>query len=129
MTYFEDLTRYRYVPGSDTALNVGWLHPDRPFPVGHVPDGLVERLARLAVEHPTNRMMGWHPCRFCDAPFPVEIVVDEVVHPVGDAEIWVSGPDATYATPTLVVHYTAVHRYRPPDGFIAAVMADRRADS
>lgn len=59
----------------------------------------------------------------------VEMVVDEVVHPVGDAEIRVSGPDATYAAPTLVAHHTAVHRYRPPDGFIAAVMGDRRAEA
>jgi hypothetical protein len=42
---------------------------------------------------------------------------------LGDAEIRVTGRDGTvYAAPSLVAHYIAEHSYRPPDGFIEALL-------
>jgi hypothetical protein len=35
----------------------------------------------------------------------------------------VAGSGKVYAAPTLVHHYVVAHDYRPPDEFIAAVLA------
>ena len=131
MPHYEDLTPYTYQPERwrRSPVNVGWLAAGHPFPTGPVPEGFVERLARLAVHHPVNRTRGWQDCELCDADYPVEIEVDGSREPIGDAEIRVGGGRHRYAAPTLIVHYVAAHGYRPPDGFISAVMGDRRVVS
>lgn len=92
-------------------LNVGWLEPPHPFPVGEVPEGFVAALELLGDE-PENLTRGFHCCQHCgfDAP-------------TGNGEIHVVGVDRVrYSAPRLVVHYVAGHRYRPPQGFVDAVM-------
>lgn len=131
MPFYEDFSSYQYRddPASGDVFNVGWLGRGHEFPVGDVPAGFVDRLARLALRHPVNRMRGWQACPFCEEEeYPAHAKVDGERHPVGDAEIRVSWPGGRiYAAPTLVAHYVGVHRYRPPDEFVDAVLADVRA--
>lgn len=130
MPFYEDLSAYEYGPdgGEGDVRNVAWLGNGHDFPVGDVPTGFAVRLARLAVSLPVNRTRGWQECPFCAGEYPIRIEVDGERRAMGDAEIRVSGVDGRiYAAPTLIVHYVAAHRYRPPEEFIGAVMADARA--
>ena len=132
MPFYESLSSYVYRPGrgDSDAVNVGWLARGNAFSVGEVPQGFADRLARLTLRHPVNRMRGWQECHLCEVKYPIQIEVDDERHPVGDAEIRVSGRDGqVYAAPTLISHYVAAHGYHPPDEFVEAVMADERAVS
>jgi hypothetical protein len=43
---------------------------------------------------------------------------------MGNGEIRVAGSDGVvYVAPVLVAHYVEVHSYRPPEGFIRAVVS------
>jgi hypothetical protein len=43
---------------------------------------------------------------------------------LGEAEIRVNGEgNVIFASPNLICHYIAAHGYRPPDEFMAALLA------
>lgn len=119
MTWFADLTEYRYLDGQDPkkpALNIGWLERGHPFPSGDVPKPFIERLDVLCSHGLTMATRGRHDCDLC-------VVRDEEEPVWGSAEVRAVGSDGTrFAAPTLILHYVTVHRYRPPDAFIAAVL-------
>ncbi len=123
MPFYEDLSHYGYCDDGADAFNVGWLAEGHTFAVGDVPAGFPDRLARLTVRHPVNRMRGWHACPFCEVEYPIRVEVDGERQPIGDAEIRVSGTGGrAYAAPTLISHYVDAHRYRPPEEFVEAVL-------
>ena len=100
--------------GSRRAIRSQWAMYRLAFP---------DRLARLTVRHPVNRMRGWHACPFCEVEYPIRVEVDGERQPIGDAEIRVSGTGGrAYAAPTLISHYVDAHRYRPPEEFVDAVL-------
>jgi hypothetical protein len=126
--YFPDLTPYEYFKGRPSALNIGWLDAEHPFVSGDVPQGFVERL-RVLVSKPCERTRGFHICQFCDFDPHLVIYDQDAVRrlretgALSSAEIRVVGHDGTvYASPTLICHYVAAHRYQPPQEFIQAVM-------
>lgn len=126
MTYFEDETAYSYGEGQgENLVNVGWLDVSHEYPQGGVPEDFVRRLRDLCARGMV-RTRGWHRCNLCPrgAAYPVAITSgDTDRYLVGDAEIRVPGPGPiVYAAPTMVIHYVLEHGYRPPDGFIAAVL-------
>ncbi len=132
MPVYEDLSVYEYRPdGSEGDVrNVGWLGNGASPPVGEVPAGFADRLARLAAGHAVNRTRGWQQCPFCTGEYPIRIEVDGTQCALGDAEIRVPAAGGTvYAAPTLIAHYVTAHRYRPPEEFIQAVMEDARVSS
>jgi hypothetical protein len=115
MTFFADLTPYTYHhPEEEKAgtVNIGWLDPRHPFPIGETSDELRAKLAVLSL-WPVKQTRGFHSCSFCKGR-------DK---PGGSAEIRVAGVKRVYAAPVLVHHYVAAHWYRPPDGFVMAVLA------
>lgn len=129
--YFEDLTPYEYDDKtSDPAIvNVGWLSREHAFQTGDVPQELIAAL-RTLVASPVNLYRGSHLCELCPQP---EVFVrngfrmmDPSPEISGNGEVRVVGADGrTYVAPVLVRHYIEVHRYRPPDAFIAAVLSLR----
>ena len=124
MTYFEDETAYSY-GADDKLVNVGWLDVAHEYPRGAVAEDFVRRLRQLCATG-TAKTRGWHRCNLCprSAPYPVAIAVaNDDQYYVGDAEIRVpqNGP-VVYAAPTMVIHYVLEHGYRPPAGFIDAVL-------
>ena len=126
MTYFADLTPYRYRADVDgSALNVGWLGAGHDVPQGSVPEGFAGALAELARKERVNQTRGWHVCDLAGCPLTGHAVVrwDDMEMVLGSAEIWPVGADGTvYAAPNLIHHYVVDHGYRPPDEFIAAVL-------
>ncbi|MFC6881691.1 hypothetical protein [Actinomadura yumaensis] len=126
MTYFEDLTPYRYWPNStETAVNIGWLGSGEPFPTGDVPAEVVPALLRLVAKGPVNLTRGFHKCEFCaEPPYPVLMHLGEQEIALGNGEVRVTGENGTvYAAPTLLPHYIQAHRYQPPEPFTNAVLA------
>ena len=129
MTWFPDLTPYRYLAAEPNTLAVGWLESTAPFTIGENDQEFVECLARIC-RRGVNRTRGLHICSLCPTPpagqWPPEqnrvssFAGDFIV---GGAEIRVAGQDGiVYAAPDLVIHYVQTHRYKPPSAFISAVL-------
>ena len=130
--YFQDLTFYQHFEFDSSALNVGWLDSAHPFPTGDVPIDFIEKLKRLARE-PVLFTCGQHVCEFCDlGPRPVglDMAAYKARHErataadaLSSAEIRVVDRDGkVYASPAMIGHYVATHRYQPPREFVEAVM-------
>jgi hypothetical protein len=115
VAFFEDLTPYTYCHPADEGpgtVNVGWLDPAHPFRTGRTTERFRANLGRLC-ERRVKQTRGRHSCPFCAG----------WDRPASSAEMRVAGGGRVYAAPLLVHHYVAVHGYRPPDEFIAAVLA------
>ena len=128
MTYFPDLTPYRYFPGehilSLPCVNIGWLDVSEPFAVGNVPNQFCETLLKFCLpEHLVRKTRGWHQCNLGNCPYPVppESRGNQTIY-FADAEIRVIGKTMIFAGPSLIYHYVAVHNYLPPNEFIQAVL-------
>lgn len=134
MTYFEDGTAYEYLSGEGPATNVGWLDEDHLFPTGPVPPAFVEALSELC-RVGVLPMRGVHYCNLCVPRHERRSYADLVPtvvrsaggdYYVGNAEIRVPRSiGVPYAAPNMVIHYVVVHGYRPPDGFIEAVLGSK----
>jgi hypothetical protein len=115
MSFFPDLTPYTYCHPEEelpNTLNIGWLDPGHPMVTGPTSAEFRAKLARLC-EVRVKQTRGFQPCYFCKGR----------ARPHSSSEMRVAGNGKVYAAPSLVHHYVAAHDYRPPDEFIAAVMA------
>jgi hypothetical protein len=115
MTFFADLTPYtNHSPEKEQAgtVNIGWLDRWHPFPIGETSDEFRAKVQVISLWR-VNQTRGFYPCTFCKGRD----------RPAGSAEIRVVGKRRVYAAPILVHHYVAAHWYRPPEEFIAAVLA------
>ena len=115
MAFYDDLTPYTYLhPEEEPAgtVNIGWLDRRHSFPTGETTAEFRAKLLGIC-QRGVKRTRGFHTCDFCKGQ-------DK---PHGSAEIRVFGDDRVYAAPELVYHYVMAHGYRPPEEFIAAVMA------
>lgn len=115
MAFFEDLTPYTYLHPEEEppgTVNIGWLDRGHPFPTGPTGDEFRAKLGRLCARR-VRQTRGFHPCCFCNGRG----------RPASSAEVRVAGNGKVYAAPSLVHHYVVAHGYRPPEEFIAAVLA------
>src|SRR5215471_8278732 len=67
MTWFADLSPYKYLSTDPQVLNVGWLDGSRDFSTGDVPREFVEELHVLA-RRPQKLCRGMHFCNLCTPP-------------------------------------------------------------
>ena len=103
-------------------VRVGWLSAEYQFATGDVPASFLAKLEQLC-KAPEMITMGFHSCEFCTR---VEARANPQIG--GSGEVHIPGQSGrAYATPDLVFHYVQVHGYRPPDEFIAAVLAQGAA--
>lgn len=117
MSFFPDLTPYTYFhPEEDPpgTVNVGWLDAGHPIPTGRTRKVFRVKLERLC-ERRVKQTRGRFYCPFCKGP--------ERERAASSAEMRVAGNGRVYAAPVLVHHYVVAHDYRPPDEFVAAVLA------
>ena len=115
MAFFEDLTPYTYLDPEEEApgtVNIGWLDRFHPFPTGPTSEEFRDKLGRLCARR-VKRTRGLHHCPFCKGR----------ERPASSSEMRVASAGRVYAAPSLVHHYVAAHDYRPPDEFVAAVLA------
>ena len=117
MSYFQDLTQYKYNTVEPGVLNVGWLGAGQAYPRGDTPEDFLEAL-RLLVEHPILLHRGHHICEFCSKEDMAGIDFSRT----GNGQIRVRDQKGTwYAAPTMIYHYVVAHGYQPPSVFVAAV--------
>jgi hypothetical protein len=115
VSFFDDLTPYCYFPPErerSNTVNIGWIDRWHPFPVGPTSAEFREKLRKLCLVR-VNRTRGIYHCDFCKGRN----------RPGGSAEMRVVGAGRVYAAPELVYHYVVAHSYKPPEEFIAAVLA------
>jgi hypothetical protein len=115
VTYFPDLTAYTYLHPEEeppNTVNIGWLDRAYPYPAGKTNKKFHVKLRQISLLR-VKQTRGFHTCYFCKGPN----------RPHGSAEIRVPGEGKVYAAPELVHHYVVAHRYKPPEEFIAAVLA------
>jgi hypothetical protein len=128
MAYFEDLSRYSFLASKaeENAINAGWLDNKHSFLRGDVSTKVIEAVFALCLT-PVNRTRGHHTCPFCMIT-RLGLVAEENGKRIilGSAEIRLRGQGRTYASPNLIYHYMKVHKYLPPEEFIAALMAERQ---
>ncbi|HEV3416732.1 MAG TPA: hypothetical protein VG056_07975 [Pirellulales bacterium] len=127
MTYFPDLSQYNYNKMSEPdVLNVGWLDAREPYKSGASPPEFHDALATLC-RSPIMLHRGFHVCQFCSSAVKT---ADWYSAARGNGQIRVRDENGqVFAAPTLIHHYVVVHRYRPPDEFIQAVISAVRASS
>ena len=129
--FYEDLSEYEYCADDSfedresgfyalwyspvyARLNIGWLEAGRPYPTGTVPEGFVGNLEGIQQVQWMNVCLGVHECDLCP---PEE-------GPEGNGEVRIPGePGIASAAPFLITHCTAVHGYKPPGGFVDAVLS------
>jgi hypothetical protein len=102
----------------DEVRAIGWLDAAHPYPRGPVP-----RRFRAALRKHTRTTVqvvlsgGSHRCNLCSRRrqywWPRACLYNLIVPAAG----------RLYVAPELVTHYVAAHGYRPPDEFVAAVLA------
>jgi hypothetical protein len=113
--FYPDLATECQVDAGPCIRAIGWLEQSHQFPIGDVAPTFVVAL-RAHLKAPTQPVlaMGFHQCDLCDA-------VSKRVS--GKSNVWIPTNEYIYVAPALIVHYIEEHRYRPPNEFIAAVMA------
>lgn len=116
--YYPDLGTECQVDRGEHVRAIGWLSKDQPFPTGAVPSVFISTLRdHIRTAWQPVRSAGVHFCEFCPQPRPGKGRAG------GTGNVWIPSEGAVYVAPELVVHYIEAHKYRPPDEFIAAVMA------
>lgn len=126
--YFDDMSMYEYeskIP-LNSVLNVGWLDRGHAYAVGDLDERILVFLRKHYSQICANQMRGYHYCNLCadDSVHPT-ICVDGKRCPLGSAELWIPSGEGFLSAPDLVIHYIESHSYRPPDSFVAAVLALR----
>jgi hypothetical protein len=122
MTYFPDLSDYTYSRDFRPGANVGWLGAGHAFETADPTEEFLERLwsfCKISVA----RTRGLHDCEFCADEHAWYVKRNGEPLLLGSSEIRAfSMNGAIYAAPTLIYHYVSVHKYRPPDEFVRAIM-------
>ena len=133
MTYFEDLSFFRYSDASwalkngypYVLLNVGWLDKTHQFPTGKIKDkNRILYGVYLHCQHAVNYYRGFHACQFCENPpdSMMEVSYYTKKFKVGNGEIFVKGMNnIVYVAPTMIYHYIQAHDYLPPSEFLDAL--------
>src|SRR3989442_1266002 len=122
LMHFGDGSRSRL----QRALAGGWLAPFRQCRVGRTAHEFRRKLFELCVKPPLLAW-GYHPCllglcKFMPRLFGITASLKGRKLSLGSGIIVVCGTHDTYAAPDLIYHYVTRHWYRPPKGFIDAVL-------
>lgn len=128
MAFFQDMSPYCYHPSGirPNTHNVGWIEATENFPIGTVPDMFLKRLWQFC-KTPVVQTRGFHVCKLCNMPTGVVPLLEYEgeTQRFGSAEIRVLGLNGLiYAAPNLIFHYVRDHRYKPPQAFVDAVLAE-----
>jgi hypothetical protein len=114
MAAISDLEPCRYLPlQCEGLLAVGWLEHGVPFEQGRVAEAFFAKLKALCSD-PWQPVVsaGLHRCSLC-----------QFDGPAFNGNVFIPYAGCIYVAPVGIVHYIAAHWYRPPEVFVAAVLA------
>jgi hypothetical protein len=114
MAEIKDLEICNYFPiENENLLSVGWLSSESDYEKGEVSKDFFDRLCELS-HNPWQPIvsLGMHFCELC-----------QFNPPAFRNNIFIPYNGAIYVAPEAIVHYVAVHWYKPPAIFIEAVLA------
>jgi hypothetical protein len=124
MTWYPDLGNASMASAGHHIRAVGWLSREHAFAQGGVNSDFQERLWQFANQWQASTtalrwgfFMGSHSCELCDLGPPPWRRFN------ASGNFGVPAGGLLFAAPQMIAHYVEVHRYRPPDEFIAAVLA------
>src|SRR5262245_11197055 len=116
MSWFPDMGTVTMIDAGDHVRAIGWLSSSHPFAQGDVPAKVRARLrAFVAQSSISGKALGWgaymgvHRCELCDQ-FS------------SHGEFGVPDGALLFVAPVMIEHYVKLHRYRPPDEFMTALM-------
>ena len=117
MTWYPDLGQSTMVADGEHVRAIGWLSPRHAFTKGEVPAEFLSRLQDFAKDcFESTEALGWgiflgvHCCDFCGQS-------------MAGGNFGVPQGEVLFVCPEMLPHYIEAHGYRPPDEFIAAVLA------
>lgn len=114
VAFIADLSTEAYFAHGDSVRAVGWLESGHPYTQGDVPAEFLAALKKhVETAHVVVLFMGLHDCSLCPAGRRT----------AGLGNLLVPTSDRLYVAPELITHYIQDHGYRPPDEFVAAVLA------
>jgi hypothetical protein len=115
--YYPDLGTKTQIDDGEHVRAIGWLSADQPFTTGDVPAAFASRLRLLCEQWGAGISQLWwvvaagdHTCELC-GQFE------------SSGNIGVPAGPLLFVAPEMVSHYVDTHGYRPPDAFVAAVLA------
>jgi hypothetical protein len=111
---YRDLAAYDYTEFLIPMRAVGWLGLEHGVQGGDLPPLTGDDVERIGIASGriVNVMLGLHACEFCvDGP---------AVEGTGEYRYY-SRKGEVYSAPAMVLHYIAVHGYRPPQEFLDCV--------
>src|SRR5262245_52567083 len=118
--YIEDLSTTAYFARGPNVRAIGWLEAGHLFAQGDVPAEFLDALkAHVGAAHQVVLFMGFHECSLCPdiSPRPGR------GWRAGLRNLLIPTSNLLYVAPELIVHYVEDHGYRPPEEFVAAVLA------
>jgi hypothetical protein len=115
--HFPDLGTNTQIDEGPHVRAVGWLCAEHPFPIGDVLVEFVDRLRALCQRWGDCPEALWWPV--CAGPHECEFCH----HYRASGNLGVPSGKVLFVAPEMILHYVEVHRYRPPDEFISAVLA------
>lgn len=131
MAYLPDLSDYSYLPefARPGTKAIGWLDEEHDFQTSHPDEEVLNALWQFC-KTSVAQTRGVHPCPFCKRQLGTEVQRAKESLLLGTAEIRIfSSEGKVYAAPTLIYHYVADHRYRPPAEFLEALLKGPRPGS
>jgi hypothetical protein len=114
--YYSDLSQECQADSGPYVRAVGWLSRAHAFSTGGVSPDFVNTLRRhIRAAWQPVAAGGMYRCEFCLSRTDGGITG-------GSGNVWIPTADVIYVAPELVLHYIEAHSYRPPTGFVAAVL-------
>jgi len=112
--FIADLSTRAYFARGERVRAIGWLEGDHPYTRGAVPGPFLQRLKQhVESAYQPTMLFGFHECTLCPRDDPN----------MNDLNLLIPTAELLYMAPAMIVHYIEDHDYRPPEEFIAAVMA------
>jgi len=127
MSHLFDGSPCSFVPhgAAHSLVAIGWLEAAKPFPIGTVPDKFFRCIcAHLASPwQPPFAYAGHHQCDICQFGTATSTYSGHKFSSHSASELFIPTGSSIYVSPVNIAHYIGVHRYRPPEDYISAVLA------
>ena len=120
--FLADLTSHPYIKSvnGQTALCIGWLDKEHPYPTGKSNSDFLVKLTQFCC-HPVFMTLGYHTPNLGNETQEIVISFKGKKRILGAGHTLIFGNFYTFIIPDLICYYVEHYHYLPPDEFIEAV--------